>query len=126
MKNKEIDSRVIELPNKDYCGVYLLCTNKGELVYVGVSSNVYYRLKQHKISGKYWDKLLFIEEPDYVNALIIEGYYIDNYNPRYNKSGGKLQSYKFGIGCDMNLIKSKITYPGGWGDNPYKMKTQKI
>lgn len=111
MVNK-IESKIINLPFTKYCGVYLLYLNQ-KIVYVGVSCDIAVRLSQHWTARqKYWDDVKIIEENDYLKAIEIENYFIDNYNPMYNKSSGKLylEIMKWGDKFD----KEKIKYPSGW------------
>ena len=72
-----------------YEGCYFLL-NKRKIVYVGVSTCIYTRLKQHKIENlKEWDSVKYIKEHDRNKALEMENYYIKKYRPKYNIIGIK-------------------------------------
>ena len=102
-----MDAEIIDIPLTEYCGCYLLY-NDNELVYVGVSNNIYYRVSQHLMQGKkVFNKVKAIIEYDYLKAINIENYYIDYHKPKYNVGLSKLHYHKL-----TNL--STITPPNGW------------
>lgn len=111
--SEEICNRIIDIPFKQYTGCYLLYLGE-ELVYVGVACDIAVRLWQHRYKkGKHWDSVKYIEESDYLNAIKIEDYFIDNFSPKYNVRGSSkfaTAQQSFGVRFDENLIP----YPSGW------------
>jgi hypothetical protein len=84
-------------------------------VYVGVSYNIAHRLAQHTLKkNKNWDSVKYIEENDYLKAIYIENYFIDNFSPKYNKAPSKYESYKLSQSPFNNFDITMITYPSGW------------
>lgn len=65
-------------------GVYFLF-DKGELVYIGQSNNVFYRIGQHiGENTKIFDSFEYYETNDH---LSLEGFLIELFNPKYNIAG---------------------------------------
>jgi predicted GIY-YIG superfamily endonuclease len=86
-------------------GVYLLY-KEDELMYVGVSHDIVTRIHAHKLSkGLFWDRVEFIEEKDWRNAIIIEDYFIDKYRPKYNKQFNNLK--RFALNPNWNIKEAK-------------------
>jgi excinuclease UvrABC nuclease subunit len=91
-------------------GCYLLFYKK-KIVYVGISYDIPLRLNAHRIN-KIFDEIYYIIEDDYIEAIQIENYYINNFNPKYNIAPSKLECKKkfWNDNFDIN----KIPYPSGW------------
>ena len=58
------------------------------------------------------EHMKIIIENDYLEAIQIENYYIDQFNPKYNIAPSKLEFKK--ISWKEKFDINKIPYPGGW------------
>lgn len=66
---------------KEFCVYFLIYEN--DIVYVGFSSDVQYRLRAHK-SNKKFDRYYFIKVDDVKSGLELEKSYIQKFKPAYN------------------------------------------
>jgi len=107
----KIEDKIEPLDYIRYIGVYILYKNE-EIIYVGVSNDVYNRLSQHRIRKKSWDKVAYIKETDYYNAILIENYLINKYKPKLNRGINKLMPHQFQHSKDS--IYKVENYPRGW------------
>jgi len=82
--NKEINlNRLQKIKNKK--GIYLLYKNE-ELVYIGISSDIYSRVLEHIAENKKdFDSVKNICSQDNLDNEFFEVYYIDKMKPEYNK-----------------------------------------
>jgi excinuclease UvrABC nuclease subunit len=101
---------ILDLPCNAYCGCYLLF-NDNVLVYVGVSYDILFRMNAHR-KNKIFNSIKYIDENDYLNAIQIENYYINEFKPKYNLSPAKLEYKRAVYGENFNI--KKIPYPTGW------------
>jgi predicted GIY-YIG superfamily endonuclease len=68
-----------------------------EVIYVGLTTNVNQRMKQHKMSSEWYDEAdyIFIAECDNKTSMLLyEQYYINKYNPKYNKKDKRYDEVK--------------------------------
>ena len=81
-RNKALDERGTSL--------YRMFGRSGDLLYVGVSSNLAARLVQHENEKEWWHEILFVEVehfPDRLSAEAAENRAIKGEAPVYNRSG---------------------------------------
>ena len=83
------------ISHKDKNIVYFLI-NKNKIVYVGMTSNIFLRLSDHRlITEKIFDSYSFLVVPR-KDIRKIEKYFIDKFKPKYN-----------GIICGINIELKK-------------------
>lgn len=58
-----------------------------EIVYIGLSNNIDKRVQQHTRT-KHFDLVKYIPVDNYIYANLVESYYIDLLEPKYNKKPG--------------------------------------
>ena len=80
----EMRENLIPINGSFGAGVYFLF-NREELVYVGVSNNIFVRIVTHRNDqSKKFDHIFFIYENDRQRRLALERAYIRSYSPKFN------------------------------------------
>ncbi len=65
-------------------GVYFLIFNE-KIVYIGASSNMFYRIQDHRKNVKFkFNYYSTIEVDNHMNRLNLEKYYINKFRPKFN------------------------------------------
>lgn len=88
------------------CGIYFLI-DRGEIVYVGLSSNFHERQSNHRRSNKVWDSYYLVECPRGEMAEL-EKRYINAFMPKYNVDGKLFKS--------LESARRAALYFGGRGE----------
>jgi DNA polymerase-3 subunit epsilon len=72
-------------------GIYRMCDDIGEVIYVGKSVNIHKRMHQHlgkNTNTAYFidevKKIEFYQEPDPVTQTLLEGIFMAYHRPKYN------------------------------------------
>lgn len=95
------------------CCVYFLI-NDNDIVYVGFTTDLNYRLKTHKVN-KVFDKFYDIKVEDIKSGLMLEKYYIQKFKPAYNVVHNencirkKTEPRKIKISPIINSTKSEVS-----------------
>ncbi|GAH11005.1 unnamed protein product [marine sediment metagenome] len=97
------------------CGIYFLFDYNNKLIYIGKSINIHNRIRRHEIKSINYYSIIEFQECDLEK---MEKYYIDKYNPKYNKHHknkfrdlGILNKYIQESGLRKNWIAEQLDIP---------------